>query len=366
MKIIVHAGMPKTGTTFLQKQLSTLFSSTGSPTFYPQLEENQESHNMLIKDLLPQNGNVRLYARHGEDTFLTGAYFLSLSEAVKAHRECETLIVSGELMHKCIPLLVEKLKETFPNSAIDVVVYFRFPVSDFLASSYQQIVKASMALPNFKKMKSLLQQAEDTYDDCVTLALDEKANFIPRIYNKDAFCGGTILDDFAFATGLDLGSANTGSANIQSPPRVNSSLTAEGTYLFRNFREHCLGESRNNDFEWRSRRLLRALLEAENQVRDGYAENNVPLTKLEFRPDVKLRVESLSLDFLGRLSNSEHFDSASREWLKSLIQFHQQNLPQSAESPKLDGFHYFFDLNPESLEYLSSVLMERLIRASLD
>lgn len=364
MRIILHLGMPKTGTTFLQKQLFDLYQAPKSDTLYPQIEAGQESQNRLIKDLLPVEGTVRLYKKHPAETFLTERYFDRLVASVKSCKTCKNVIISGELMHLNSSLLIDKLREYFPKNEIDVIVYFRFPVSDFLASSYQQLVKASSILPSMRKMKQQVGDAERTYEECKLLESRKNIKFIPRIYNREVFLGGNILTDFLLSGELPIALEEDAVNKKSEEVSVNSSLSAEGTYLFRSFREYCIGKEGDNVFDSRSKKLLQILQNAEQQLRNAQLDHNFVLTKLKFRPEVLPYIESLSLPLLEKLYNSSYFDPAVSRWLQALLNKTKACLVDADDQPNAKTFDDFFDFNSSSLEYLSSKVIDALIESS--
>ncbi len=150
MRIVFHIGTHKTGTTSIQD------------TFDLNLE--------LLK-----GNQVRYFTLHKELKFLHKAFFPEAYDVVRSEylihesvdKFCEiinasnfnTYIISGEDMSGSIWNWSERLSilaeiaRRFPNDEVDVLVYFRNPVSSCI-SIYQELVKGNKFLYSFESFLS--------------------------------------------------------------------------------------------------------------------------------------------------------------------------------------------------------------------
>ncbi|MBL9046663.1 MAG: hypothetical protein JNK34_05030 [Tabrizicola sp.] len=195
MKIIVHLGQNKTGTTSLQHSLhgsSELLQSRS--VYYPRFKTSSPNHHLLIArfgspEKLPRR-TVEQMGGFGET--IEAAWDAWEETVATVHRKRpELLILSSEFI---LPLLEATEKSRFArelfklSSDIMPVAYIRHPVHHFRAR-LQQILKNRTGVPMFEALG--LQQS----------ILDVEAAFGRRpeliAFDRSALHGGDIVQDFA-------------------------------------------------------------------------------------------------------------------------------------------------------------------------
>jgi hypothetical protein len=202
-RIVVHAGPSKTGTSAIQYWLTT----------------NQ--------DLLVQQGV--LYPAHGVDTNnVSSGNMLSVLSSNKKNgwyvdkkkvssllnefneSEAEILLLSSEFFYQ----LIQEIYEMIPD--VEFLLYLRCPLQ-ILESSYNQTVKRSKVTHHFFIPDNfqflILNQLEELLND------NKKINLIIRPYGQKIFEGGSIINDFMAAIGLNL--------QVNAPEKINTSYTLQ-------------------------------------------------------------------------------------------------------------------------------------------
>jgi hypothetical protein len=171
MRLLLHIGMGKTGTTTLQHTLSAhreLLSRAG--VCYPVASTRSRNHNLLMCPFLPLTSNIpREFIQDGGDPESMAAEGRRLWADIRREidaNEPDVVVLSGEyLFPQSVPLLSalrDMLSEVFDE--IDVVAYVRDPAAYYLAHA-QQRVKASYDVPapsefQYPVRASLLRQTE--------------------------------------------------------------------------------------------------------------------------------------------------------------------------------------------------------------
>lgn len=231
-RVIVHIGMPKTGTTTIQSWLYANVRALADQGIYvnrlPLTRARAFEHVEVgicqfdrAGALLP---NKRMRYVFGiktlEDQARVAARYTEKFAAAMGKARAETVILSAEdigLATKTpeqAAALGDWLGQFFDE--VRILVYVRRQ-EELLASSYSQILKTGLA-PTFDQVferrkkrnyfKMLKVWTDVLGDDALTV----------RLFERDAMQDGDLLTDFAAAAGFDP-------APLRSVPRRNSSLT---------------------------------------------------------------------------------------------------------------------------------------------
>jgi len=183
--VIVHMGLPKTGTTSLQVAMtknSTLLASAGVSYVRaaPAEDANDWFEHLRPRNLrgLSQQG-IEQRVQHTRDTVLPNI------------AEDGITMLSAEVLYNINPELLARI---FAGHDCRFVAYIRDELH-FLASSYAQVVHANPTPPmlaDFIESRSanhLGKFLKKSYD-----ALGDK--FVPRIFNREQLKAGDIVEDF--------------------------------------------------------------------------------------------------------------------------------------------------------------------------
>lgn len=156
MKLILHIGMPKSGSTSLQKGLARLRPQLREHGYlYPQGHVNRYNHACLVTGVedprrFPSNFRAH-YRKSGGDPETDFRRWIDEVRAAVRTEAPHTLILSGEPLFKLEkPAQFRKLGKVLKEVAerIEVVAYLRKP-SDFYISSAQQGLKISHKIRKF-------------------------------------------------------------------------------------------------------------------------------------------------------------------------------------------------------------------------
>jgi len=227
MKLILHIGTAKTGTSHIQGALAANRDALAKAgILYP---GRQPSHVWLASHFHPEPETITLNAKRGRSVradirAATGAALADF-EAQLAARPWHTVIVSSEFFNMLDEAALARLRAYFARfcDTIEVLCYARHPLS-FTVSATQQFVKSGhkslsqyYKQPPFTRFSRLLPRY---------VAAFGKENVKLRAYDKSAFAGGDILADFCAATGIPLEA-------LQNRPddRGNESLSLEAALL---------------------------------------------------------------------------------------------------------------------------------------
>lgn len=188
--IVVHAGLPKTGTSAVQAWLhhhTEQLADAG--VFYPWY--------FLDKNGISAGNAGSLMERSGP-RFVTSPANVESTLADFEASGCDTLLLSSEAFLPELPHLIEALPEQ-----TRFVMYVRDPLA-FLESDYNQRVKRAPHMHEFSPDAAAYGGwlgHEHLYN---ALASDEvRARTELRAYHPDLFVGGSLLTDLLHAAGID-------------------------------------------------------------------------------------------------------------------------------------------------------------------
>jgi len=237
MRIIVHIGAEKTGTSSVQQFLTQNREKLKSAGYLYPTAQGYESHMSLPAAC--QNDAVRddLRMIYGLDSVQKIREFrVALVEQLRGQAregKYSHMVVSSEHCSSRLvsPVEVERLAQMLRKISQDVIalVYIRRQ-DEFLCSSYSTDVKSGfsgrMTLPGEELRRN-------RYDYHALLrrwaSVFGKENVVCRIYEQKRLKNGDIVDDFADAAGLPL------TGEYSRPARVNESLDVTALEFLRLF-----------------------------------------------------------------------------------------------------------------------------------
>jgi hypothetical protein len=259
MKLILHIGMPKAGSTALQQTFQTAAPDLlRHGICYPAGGDLPKNHNMLVCGLLPPDKLPRLfrqiYAGHAPrmrrdfDAFLS-----SLRDRIMASK-AHTAILSGEMLFRKVGVKKRAaLQEMFAPVAeeITIVAYVRSPAK-FYMSQVQQVLKAShqIVAPKPVAYRIPLVAWEE---------LTEDIRVIP--YAREQFHGQDIALDFVHRFFPDLG-------EVLEPHHLqasNQTISAEGIDILQKYRLYNHAEN-GSQFTPDTGTLLKLIAEVETEI----------------------------------------------------------------------------------------------------
>lgn len=234
MRLILHIGSGKTGTTTLQSTLcahaQTLLQSG---ILYPTPLFNKVNHNYLSALVHPMQDMPREFTSGGtllhEEIRARGvAFWEDIKRQVDASG-AETVVLSGEYFFGLSQAKLDRLKSLLSEAFSDVriVAYVRHPAT-FYVSWMQQLVKASHEIrpPGafaFQAKASLTRYAE-SFDGRVTV----------RSSHRETLLRGSIVHDF-LTMHLDIDDVLARTITVTD---VNESMSGEAMCIMQRLRRH--------------------------------------------------------------------------------------------------------------------------------
>lgn len=222
-ELILHIGMPKTGTTSIQRALNAV--KTGSDWTYLDLNPPHSANPVILR----AHGGIAPVAIHAgpREAQTPQAAHNHITDAMRAVRTPRA-ILSAEAMLRLPPKAVGTLLEHLNMHArsISAVAFIRPPMS-FVTSYVQQFYKTGHA-----PIADVLRRATRPY--CADIAMWDDALGAENVrlfpFARDALAGGSVVQHFAEA--LDLGPLP------EQGRDANISLCDEATRLMVQYRRH--------------------------------------------------------------------------------------------------------------------------------
>ncbi|MDW3216950.1 MAG: hypothetical protein R8G01_23365 [Ilumatobacteraceae bacterium] len=220
-RLVLHAGLPKTGSTSIQRFLNANAEALGEQGvwFRPVADrKNRRDHNFLAMAFW--NRVQRIYAdRYGDDLErLRGDSLQAWTGQLDEFRQSdqETLLISGEFFTRAGAAHVAAFaKEQLTDFDISVVFYLRQPSTHYV-SWLQQHLKGSNKMMAFGRNRSNWARR---------LRMWRKVGDVTvREFSRATLVGGDVVDDFASVLGVDI-------RGFDRPTDANESISAEGMDL---------------------------------------------------------------------------------------------------------------------------------------
>lgn len=288
MRVVVHHGMSKAGSTALQKGLSRARGALlERGVLYPRAPVIAHSHNLLMAGIVPPGAQPRFLrhalakAGHAEDggAALFARWLGAVGESA-ARAGAETLVLSSEnLWALDDPAPFARLRALLAGigaTRIETLAYLRRP-SDWSLSAAQQVLAASHL------MRPAAPVAYRARLEAAAAGLADPGAARVFRFDRGAFPDGDVLAHF-----LTEGLGGPGLPPDAAPPReANPTLSAEGMELLRLYRLHNHAD-RRAVFTEDTRRFRKALDRADPLVA-GHARPRM-------RPETRRRIDQGSED----------------------------------------------------------------------
>lgn len=228
MRLILHIGMPKAGSTALQTALAAARAPLRSRrVLYPKGALNQ---NFLIAGVAPPDRLGRLYAQqYGDDHAAIrrdfAAFWDGIRSAIDRHAP-DVTVLSGELLFGTLgDVGPEPLRALLAplGARVEIIAYLRRP-SDYYLSMAQQRLKASWEIRPVAPIgyRKPLEAAR---------AVADVLHAVP--FERDSFPGGDVVADFARRLLPEAGDA----LQAVDDPKVKPSMSAEAMAIVQAFRK---------------------------------------------------------------------------------------------------------------------------------
>lgn len=326
MKIILHIGAPKTGTSSIQVSLNRsrqLLAERG--ICYPQMPGTNR-HSLLavpFLDAVPRE----FWPRYGREKPEVDKAAMAVWQEIAALEPCDTLILSGEtfvnLRHA--PQLARTMESLFPGADVEVVCYLRDPRSAF-PSDMQQVLKASHRLP--EQLHRPIAPALRGFKEIGVITLIE--------FGVDA------VSDFTARFLPDGITLNRPEADD------NVSMSAEAAQILQSFRQAAFADQPNviND---ETKRVLASLTAAELAL-GGLSY----FGKATLRPEMPGAIANAAAEDLASLADEFGFT------------FNDTSLYEGGEAVAYDGsmlVSQVLNVDLDKLSRLSGTLLAEMMRA---
>jgi hypothetical protein len=280
MRLILHIGMPKAGSTALQTALAAARGPLRQRgVLYPKGALNQ---NFLIAGIAPPGRLGRVYAQqYGDDHAAIARDFEGFWKGIVTAIDSQApavVVLSGELLFGTIgdvgPEPVRALLAPL-GAKVEIIAYLRRP-SDYYLSMAQQRLKASWEMRPVApiRYRKPLEAAR---------AIADVLHAVP--FERESFPGGDVVADFARRLLPETGDL----LRAVEDPKVKPSMSAEAMAIVQAYRKEHHPDA-NNRFTRDTGALMKHLA-AEEAALGGQRR---PILK----PEVRALVDRASLDLL--------------------------------------------------------------------
>lgn len=252
MRVVLHIGMSKTGTTALQHTFrGSAESLEQHRVLYPKPPGDEHCHLVLVNGLTRPGDTPRQEAQRRRPP-QARSHFLQHVAADIARKRPQTLVLSTERLFR--PLRDGALQrfhgelEALGATRIDVVAYLRAPASSYV-SRLQQVLKHSSRVlrPGPPPYRAALEPYLEVFGEGFVHA---------HLFAPNALRSADIVDDFVHR---HLASSGVSAAELTSEGRLNESLSAPAMELMRRYRQdvHPLADDvLMPDSDWLCARLM--------------------------------------------------------------------------------------------------------------
>ncbi|MEQ8841474.1 MAG: hypothetical protein RIB98_10855 [Acidimicrobiales bacterium] len=339
MRLILHIGTAKTGTSSIQASMH-LHSETWkrAGVLYPTPPKRKTNHNLLAVLCQEEHRYPREFLQGGSSPsdvrHLAERWWRDMTSELKNSRG-STVVLSGEYLFGMNEGEVERLAEVLIPlfDEIEVVVYFRDPASYYL-SFVQQRVRAAAVLPSPAKFRLRAEICVRRHAEAL------RSTVTARSFDRTALIGGDIVTDFTVSV-LGISPEEAASFTVENQ---NASFSAEAMCIMQMVRRHVHPDQEDR----RTAASLRLMSELRQLGRD------IPQTVPRLRPEISAaiaRSHERDLEYLAAQFS---------------IRFDHIVEPLAADDPDPDGWESgelttLLEVEPESL---SRTVAHLLVRAS--
>jgi hypothetical protein len=240
MKVLLHIGMTKAGSSALQEGLAAAQKDLeGRGILYPDRGRTRNSHLLLLEGLVPPERLPRglrgMYREDFQAMARDRRAWLDELRKVIAKRRCHTLILSEEFLfyvrsEEGLTELRRRLLALAGAVDIEVIAYVRRPSEHYLAS-VQQRLKGAHSIPGPNPVG--YRQAIDGFDAHVA----DRMHVVH--YDRASWVDGDIVRHF-------LATLLPGAESVVRPgPAVNESLSAEAMSILAEYRSRFWSDQDN-------------------------------------------------------------------------------------------------------------------------
>lgn len=210
MKIVIHIGVHKTGTTFLQAVLTRNMSQLYERgVFYRPYGQGQTSHYGIVRKFSNEEidikGGQELLRSHVDEARASGVHTLLLSSEMLCEQRVD----------------IDPFLSVLSPYEISTIAYMRRP-DDLVVSAYNQIVR-----DEYHRRVMPLSEKNKAYDPSYKLILSRwmrsDLNLVLAPYDQKQWFGGSIFTDFLSMIGLE-DTSGLDLSNVDD--EVNTSLPA--------------------------------------------------------------------------------------------------------------------------------------------
>ncbi|WP_202940770.1 hypothetical protein [Alteromonas macleodii] len=277
MKIIIHVGPSKTGTSAIQNWLSSHQKNLLElGIYYP-------PHRVDINGI--SSGNLlQVFDRDGDELIVNNQKVQDVLTKASLNK-CDRLLLSSEFFSEHIDALIGAF------GSVEVIAYLRYPL-EFTQSSYNQSIKRHRQTNRFGiRMKPQAFNLERLEKICNKLANN---SYQIRPYHKECFEGGNLIADFCQALGI-YDSVSYMIGDGKGSRQINTSYTIENLEFKRWFNQFNLANHA---------KTLDTFLQSESQTGEQYS-----LVKPELFEIVKSHFNELIKEFAKKYKvyNVERF-----------------------------------------------------------
>lgn len=293
MRTLVHFGMPKTGTTTLQRTFALnaeLLRSKG--VYYPTGLQSSSANHRIVAFCVMDPGSYPRHMREFQAPEVSETLFRELDDTIHAElarQRPAVLLLSSETLF--VKIKKHKSKKYYDwlhgfGGTVDLVAYLRSPVSAYLAAC-QQKLRASSRIKPVKPhpYRRVIQSYGQVF-------LGHSIALFP--FERNKLSNGDIVEDFCVR---HLGDCAIDGARLVRADDSNTSLSAEAMALVMLYRRHFLPDM--DDVYTPGSKKLIALMRA--------ADAALGAAKPVLRPAIRPMVEAIAADDLLWLRDHHGF-----------------------------------------------------------
>ena len=334
MKVIIHAGMPKTGSTSIQHTFAG--QDLGHVRYF---RWRQSNHGGLVTLLFDERGErfprYRLkgygpkekgYSR--EELLLLREEWLEFFEQDLTQPGADTCLLSTEMISswRCsgTRALLKACLEKYSDD-IQVIAYIRPPVS-FMASAFQQRIKGGDRKFNPKGYWPRYRQRFEPLDQVFG-----RENVILRKFDRKTLKNGSVVDDLAGFAGIPV------PHRLSSPRLKNESLSLEALALL--FVQRKFGRGRATGFRGAQVQNNKVAQVQNNKVLEMLA--GIGKEKIQFVPELVLPIVAAN--------------EADLEWMERRLSEPLRETPENLNGPLLRSEQDLLSIADQSFPELEAL-----------